>query len=309
MSAATATRASAPARSSAVSPDARLGFTGVSITDAMDMKAVAQGIGGVVDSIVALRAGVDLLLLTPDRQAQKRLEDGLRQAAVRGLVPASRIRASGRRLLRLRRWLKHFSWPERTYVKSQAHRDLARRSARAAVTLVRDEAGLLPLRPKPGQRVLVITPRPRELTPADSSADEPLALAEAVRRHHPDVLDLRVPSEPSDDHIRGAREAAREVELVVVVTLASTVQPSQARLVEAVLDTGTPTVTVAMRTPYDLADYPRSATHLCSYSIVPASVGAVADALFGQAPIGGRLPVAIPGLYPRGHGLEVSQWP
>ena len=96
---------------------------------------------------------------------------------------------------------------------------------------------------------------------------------------------------------------------MVVATLATNVQPSQARLVEAVLETGTPTVTVAMRTPYDLADYPRSATHLCSYSIVPASVGAVADALFGQAPIGGRLPVDIPGLYPRGHGMEVTQWP
>ena len=67
--------------------------------------------------------------------------------------------------------------------------------------------------------------------------------------------------------------------------------------------------TVAMRTPYDLARYPGSATHLCAYSIVPASVGAVADALFGQSPIGGRLPVDIPGLYPRGHGLEVTQWP
>ena len=96
------------------------------------MKAVAQGIGGVVDSIVALRAGVDLLLLTPDRTAQRRLEDGLRQAALRGLVPASRIRASQRRVLRLRRWLKHFAWPERAYVRSGAHLDLARRSARAA---------------------------------------------------------------------------------------------------------------------------------------------------------------------------------
>jgi len=287
----------------------RLGFNGVSITDAMDMKAVAQGVGGVIDSIVALRAGVDLLLMTPDRTAQKRLEDGLRQAAVRGLVPSSRVRASQRRLLRLRRWLKHFAWPERAYVRSQAHHDLARRSARSAITLVRDEAGVLPLRPAPDQQVLVITPEPRELTPADSSADEPLALAAAVRQHHPDVVDLRLPSEPSGDDIRAAREAAAGAAFVIVATLATNVQPSQARLVEAVLETGTPTVTVAMRTPYDLADYPRSATHLCSYSIVPASVDAVADAVFGRAPIGGRLPVEIPGLYPRGHGLEVSQWP
>ncbi len=287
----------------------RLGFEGVSITDAMDMRAVAQGVGGVVDSIVALRAGVDLLLLTPDRAAQKRLEEGLRQAALRGLVPASRIRASGRRLLRLRRWLQHFAWPERSVVRSRAHRELARSSARAAITLVRDDAQLLPLRPRAEDRVVVITPQPRELTPADSSADEPLALADAVRHHHPEVRDVRVGSEPGDDEITMARGAAAAAELVIVVTLATNVQAGQARLVEAVLETGTPTVTVAMRTPYDLADYPRSATHLCSYSIVPASVGAVADALFGRAPIGGRLPVDIPGLYPRGHGMEVTKWP
>ena len=110
----------------------RLGFDGVSITDAMDMKAVAQGTGQVVDSIVALRAGVDLLLLTPDRAAQRRLEEGLRQAAVRGLVPAGRIRSSHRRLIRLRRWLKHFEWPDQSVVLSERHRELARRSQRGA---------------------------------------------------------------------------------------------------------------------------------------------------------------------------------
>jgi beta-N-acetylhexosaminidase len=209
----------------------------------------------------------------------------------------------------LRRWLKHFEWPDRSVVRSDRHRQLARRAAAAAITLVRDDAGWLPLRPSPADRILVITPQPRELTPADSSAAEPLALADAVRRHHRGVLALRVGSEPDDDEIRAAREAATTADVALVATLATNVQPSQARLVNAVMETGTPTVTVAMRTPYDLADYPRSATHLCSYSIVPASVGALADALFGQAPIGGRLPVDIPGLYPRGHGMEVTDWP
>jgi beta-N-acetylhexosaminidase len=192
---------------------------------------------------------------------------------------------------------------------SRAHRDLARRSARGAITLVRDEAGLLPLRPGPRERIVVITPEPRALTPADSSADEPLALAEALRRHHESVLEVRVPSEPDAAEISAARDAAAQADLVMVATLAADVQTAQTRLVDAVLETSTPTVTVAMRTPYDLAEYPRSATHLCSYSIVPASVAAVADALFGQAPISGRLPVDIPGLYPRGHGMEVSKWP
>jgi beta-N-acetylhexosaminidase len=286
-----------------------LGFGGVSITDAMDMKAVAQGSAGIVDSIMALRAGVDLLLMTPDRAEQRRLEAGLRQAALRGLIPAGGIRASRTRIMRLRRWLAGFERPPVQVVRGESHGSLAHRAAAAAITLVRDEAGLLPLRMGQGDRIVVVTPTPRDLTPADSSVDEPLALAEAVRRSHADVRDVRVAARPTSAEIGAAREAVSGARLAVVVTLAANVQPEQAQLVEAVLATGTPTVTVAMRTPYDLADYPAAVTHLCTYSIVPASVDALADALFGRVPVRGRLPVEIPGLYPRGHGMEVREWP
>jgi beta-N-acetylhexosaminidase len=282
-----------------------LGFGGVSITDAMDMKAVAQGSAGIVDSLMALRAGVDLLLLTPDRSAQRRLEAGLQQAALRGLVSAARIRASRARVRRLRRWLAGFERPNRSMVRGTEHTALAGRVAAAAVTLVRDDARLLPLRPGPGQRIAVIAPVPRDLTPADSSVDEPLDLAAALRRHHPAVDDVRVGSDPDDGDIGRARRAASGADVAVVATLAANVQNRQAALVEMVLGTGIPTLTVAMRTPYDLVAYPGSATHLCTYAIVPAAVDAVADAIFGRAPVTGRLPVAIPGLYPRGHGMEV----
>ena len=287
----------------------QLGFRGVSITDAMDMQAVAQGSAGVVDSIMALRAGVDLLLLTPDRAAQLRLEAGLQQAALRGLVPASHIRTSRARIMRMRRWLASFERPPRAVVRSESHRALARRAAAGALTLIRDEAGILPLRPGPGHRIAVVTPQPRDLTPADSSSSEALDLAAAIRRHHGHVDAVRVSAEPGDQEIAAAREASAGAALAIVVTLATNARPSQAHLVQAVLDTDTPTVTVAMRTPYDLADYPGAATHLCSYAIVPASVGALADALFGRAPIKGHLPVDIHGLYPRGHGMEVERWP
>ena len=63
-------------------------------------------------------------------------------------------------------------------------------------------------------------------------------------------------------------------------------------------------MTVALRTPYDLVDYPAASTHLCTYAIVPAAVEALAAALFGASDIGGRLPVPIGGLYPRGHGID-----
>jgi beta-N-acetylhexosaminidase len=218
------------------------------------------------------------------------------------------MHASLRRVRRLRRWLGDFEPPDRGVVRSQAHRELARRAAGAAVTLVRDDGGLLPLRPAAAERIVVITPQPRDLTPADSSSDEPLALAEAVRRYRDEVTHVRVSADPSAAEIAAARDAAAGARVAIVATLAADAQPGQARLVEAILSSGTPTVTLAMRTPYDLAAYPRAGTHLCSYAIVPASVGAVADVLFGRVPVRGRLPVPIPGLYPRGHGRKVETW-
>jgi beta-N-acetylhexosaminidase len=89
----------------------------------------------------------------------------------------------------------------------------------------------------------------------------------------------------------------------VVATVNAT--PGQARLVEALLAIGKPVVTVALRTPYDLAAYPRASTHLCTYSGHLPSLQALAAALFGEIPLVGHLPVAIPGLYPSGHGLQI----
>jgi beta-N-acetylhexosaminidase len=65
-------------------------------------------------------------------------------------------------------------------------------------------------------------------------------------------------------------------------------------------------VTVALRTPWDLAAYPEAGTHVCTYSILRESMDALAAALFGRttgAAFPGRLPVRIAGIAERGHGL------
>jgi beta-N-acetylhexosaminidase len=56
-----------------------------------------------------------------------------------------------------------------------------------------------------------------------------------------------------------------------------------------------------MRLPYDLMAFPSAPTYLCTYSVLEPSMQALAAVLFGQLQPQGRLPVSIPGLYPRGH--------
>jgi hypothetical protein len=56
-------------------------------------------------------------------------------------------------------------------------------------------------------------------------------------------------------------------------------------------------VTVALRTPWDILAYPAVGTNVCTYSILPESMTALAAALFGETgarrPFPGRLPVSI----------------
>ena len=60
---------------------------------------------------------------------------------------------------------------------------------------------------------------------------------------------------------------------------------------------------IAFGTPYLLREVPSVGTYICAYGIQPVMQVAAASAIFGDAPFSGRLPVTIPGLYRRGHGI------
>jgi beta-N-acetylhexosaminidase len=279
-----------------------LGFDGVTITDALDMRALAQGPAQILDVLAALRAGADLLLCAPDRDAIERMEEGLVHAASRRLVDSAALASSAARITALRSWIAGFEQPPLAVVGCAEHLQLAAEVAARSVTLVRNEAALLPLRLSAGARVLAIMPQPADLTPADSSSTVTPGLATALRRHHVNVDELVVPMIPGADEIAAVAARAADYDLLVVGTISASLMPEQAALVHCLPDR--PTVTVAMRTPYDLASYPESTTHLATYSILPPSLDALADCLFGAAPCRGRLPVPIADSYPVGHGLS-----
>jgi beta-N-acetylhexosaminidase len=77
-------------------------------------------------------------------------------------------------------------------------------------------------------------------------------------------------------------------------------------MAHAVLAASRPTITIALRTPWDLAAYPDSRTHAATYGCLAPTTDALAAALFGESDFGGRLPVNLRDLYPRGHGLRLG---
>jgi beta-N-acetylhexosaminidase len=283
-----------------------LRFDGVSITDALDMRALEQGPNQILDVLAALRAGVDLLMTAPEAESRNRIESGLAHAAARGLLDADGASTSADRLDRLHAWLAGFDQPGLEVVGGADHRALARELAARSITLVRDDDGLLPLRLAAGARIASVQPQPTDQTPADTSSTVEPGLAAALRERFDAVDEFVVGHAPTTAEIASVRDAVRDHAAIVVGTTAALLESAQADLLNAVLDLGRPTVTVALRTPFDFAAYPAARCHVAAYGILPPTLAAIADALAGAAPFPGRLPAAVPGLYPSGHGLGLA---
>ena len=143
-------------------------------------------------------------------------------------------------------------------------------------------------------------PAPKDLTPADTSSYVTPTLAAALREQRAGggrgghVATRRPP--PRSPALRARAEG---YDAIVAGTISATAGSTQADLVRALLATGRPVVTVALRTPWDLAAYPEAGTHACTYSILPESMAALAAALFGRTETGRgavpRAPAGAPG--------------
>ncbi|MGH8913206.1 MAG: glycoside hydrolase family 3 protein [Acidimicrobiia bacterium] len=277
---------------------AEMGYQGLVITDALDMGALDQGAAQVVDIITMMRGGTDLLLCMPDPALQERVRVAVERGASRGLIPDEALDRSRRRIQSLRQSIP----ASRLDPSIVGGNELAHELARKSVTVIRNDQGLLPIRLGTGSRILCLEPKPTNVTPADTTALYPPLLADTLRRHHPDVTGIVYPHDPGPGDISAAAAQARHHDLIVVGTVTAT--PGQAELVRTLLADDNPVVSVALRTPYDLRHYPEAATHLCTYSGHEPSMIALADYMFQGPDRHGILPVAIPGLYPRGHRLE-----
>ena len=286
-----------------------LGFRGLTISDALDMRALAQGAAQAVEIIAVVRAGVDLLLCAADRPALRRIEATLVAAASRGLFEERELLAANARVAALRSRLAGAGMaPDLSVVGCAEHRALSRELAERSVTLVRGWGGAAgglghavgeptPSATLPAHaRILAIMPQPTDLTPADTSSTVEPGLARALRTRFASVEEVVVGIAPSANEIASLRASAAGFDAVVVGTIDAIRQPAQFDLVRAIASAGRPTVAVALRTPWEVAQLPADVAVVCTYSILPDSLEALAAGLSGAIPFVGRLPVEAPGV-------------
>ena len=267
----------------------QLGYQGLILTDALDMDAIKKDRTAAEAAVQAFRAGADLLLVAGiTAEDRRRLGEGppaLLAAVKSGRVAEARLDASVLRILeaKARRGVlpgvvSAPPAPDTAVLNSPEHRALALDVARKAVTVQRDNAGLLPL--NPSQKALVVV---ADEPTRSEAVDDELAgsLLDAVRRLAPAAVGASA---------RTATTAARGADVVVFGAFDLAQHPEQQALARSLAATGKPVVGVSLRGPYDAPVAPEIGTFLTVYGDRPVHLQAAAEALFGQITPTGKAP-------------------
>ncbi|HYR90856.1 MAG TPA: glycoside hydrolase family 3 N-terminal domain-containing protein [Terriglobia bacterium] len=281
-----------------------LAFKGLVVTDAMEMAGVAARYDAATSAVQAVKAGADVILESPDLEASIR---AIKEAVARGEITESRINASVQRILRAKAALGLNE--RRTVDLNEVDRivsgpqfnAVAQEIADRSITLVRNEGNTVPLGSVPLLAVSFTDDENRAVT-------QPF-MAE-LRRSGAVLEDIVFDSRSTDAELASVRARLSQPVGAVIycVFVRSVMLPAMgARLAEEIGKVKAPVVVISFGNPYALAAIPNAPAYIAAYGPYPVSQRAAARALVGDIDIAGRLPVTLPGLYPRGHGLQIRR--
>jgi beta-N-acetylhexosaminidase len=288
-----------------------LGFRGVAITDAMTMEGVGKGYGVAESSVLAIKAGADILLKPSD---PTKAIDAVMAAVQRGEITPARIEASVRRVLAMkaRSGLAVHRYTSldtlRQVVGAASHRARAEDIARRAITLLRDRGSLVPL--AKGKTLLIQYMPETELRAGK-------AFAAALRATDPTLRVVKIAPTTTPQQLEALAEGIAGAERVVLAAYVRRIEGEGRPAIPAAIAQWMTSVAqadsaaarqkmvfVAFGNPYLLRQVPAAGTYLVTYGVADALERAAASALTGRSPITGTIPVSLPGFFSRGDGLK-----
>jgi beta-N-acetylhexosaminidase len=281
-----------------------LGFKGLVITDALTMSGVGKGYDDDRATVLSIVAGADVL----DKPADARKAiDAVMNAVARGELTQERVDRSARKILELKARTTAAARPVvnldslRAVVAAPAHVQAAQRIAREAITLVRDSMNLVPLR----GRTAVVT------YGSDVEIMAGRTLAAELQGALPGTRVIRLNPRTGKAELDSLTQSLAPFERVVVATAVRTyegegrfaIPPHIGAWIDT-LATQRNVVVVASGNPYVIRQFPRVGSYVLTYGIGEHLERAAAAALLGRAPITGRTPVSLPGVFVLGAGLS-----
>lgn len=290
----------------------QMGFEGVVFTDAMGMGGIVKNFTPEFAFVNAIKAGCDVIINT-NWSADSAITWILR-AVKRGEIEEERIDESVRRVLKLKQRLGLFDGFRRdageSYARTIGRRDfkkLAREISEKAITLVRDDRGLIPIKEDGFRNVYVINLYDVKTGISENKfSREILKRMENAYSYTFDISDSlcefekfleRTDIDREDLVIFGVfcRYGAYKGHIDIPGNLKSMVTKTLVRCKNVIV--------YSFGNPYIIRNFPEVSTYLCGFAWQDYAQSSAVQALFGEIEINGRMPVTVPGVVRRGEGL------
>ncbi len=294
-----------------------LDFRGLALTDGMKMAGVTKIATPGDAAVRAFTAGHDMLLDLPDPPAAF---NAMKAALAKGTVTEARLVESVTRILRAKARLglhkqKQVSLDAISQVLGgRAHRSIAQSASERGLTLIKDEHNAVPLRVPASASILYLSVL--DYPGGWGIAAPSRTMAPELRKRWPNLTAVELSDETTPSELDLLRATADRYDAVVasVFVRASSASGRMdlAAPVARVLNDiarrtrSKPFVAVFFGNPYVTAVVPDLPAMLLTYDYYDLAELSAVRAIAGETPIGGRLPIALPGLFPVGHGLTRS---
>jgi beta-N-acetylhexosaminidase len=286
-----------------------MGFRGIIISDAMDMRGVLDQFGAAEAVKRAIAAGIDVLIQPLDGP---QTIDAVVAGVAEGRYTEARLDSSVRRVLETKRKL---GLPQNKLVDLSALRflvgdssnlQIARQVAEKSITLVKDSLRQVPLALDSNARVLSITVARRADLPAGNAFNAEL------RTRLPKLRTEFVATEDAALNYPRLIAAADSADVTIVGSyvgqswdaVSASAPQAFTDFVQTLVQRGRKPIVVAFGNPYMLQQLPWVSAYLVAWGGFPVSQTAAARALLGTSAISGHLPISIPPYATRGVGEE-----
>jgi beta-N-acetylhexosaminidase len=285
-----------------------LAFKGLIVTDALEMQAVAAVYPSGEAAVRAVKAGADVLLMPTDPDACIR---AIMTAIRTGRISRQRIDASVTKILRAKQQVGLYR--SRTVnldsltdnLEQRTLDELAQRVADHAVTLVKDDKHLFPMSAAASSCAVVIQEN------AFSQRGE--TFVRVLKSASPDLKTYVVDPGMSTELLNAiAADTAHcaQIYAAAFVTVSANrgsvaLQGGLPGFLHALAHGPAPVALISLGNPYLLRDFPDVSSYAATFSTALTSETAAGNAVLGRIPIGGKLPVSLPGIAKIGDGLDV----
>ena len=287
-----------------------MGFEGLVVTDAMDMGGITNHYWSGDAVVRAINAGNDIILMPTNFEA---MFEFVLQAAKEGRIPLQQIDASVARILKAKAKAGLHVKPQVDLAELEAtmakpsHRNKAKALARKSMTLLRDHNGVLPLEAEKIDSLMIIT-----VTENNFGQDYAKRLRSNIQSRVPNIREGLIDPRTNQSELDSIRKNLHGVDAIVLGVFVKwgsykgsiSLPDTTVALLSDLMQTKLPMAVVSFGSPYVLRYMPDAPTYLCAFETNDLAVSSATEAIFGEIPVTGKIPVSIPGLHAVGDGLQ-----